>query len=254
MIRTVRLTVSISLLKQRDTPLPPRPVLNPYVHSLCLLVRCREGEWRYPPVSYCVGMKKKPPESWRSRFIDALWELIIALAIVGVLIAGGFFYVAHENDSWMPSHEMLQHMGWSVVGLGLGVAYIYLAISTRRLERKISIPQLRQLLNLSQRWPVSVGISIVCFAFGLWSSWPVVQRYELTLPPTRKFNLQPAAFQVLAGLLWMFSGASVLKLRMYLASRTSAALKGRLASYALSVGMIVYGAVRFGSGLFVLFK
>jgi hypothetical protein len=226
--------------------------LDPYARGVYCAVNYAQR--RGKSQSKGVGMNKKPSRSWRSRLIDALWELLIALAIVSVAIAGGFFYAAHENDSWMPSHEMLQHLGWSVAGLGLGAAYLYLAVSTRRLERKISIPQLRQLLNLGQRWPVSLGISVMCFVFGLWSLWPVVQRYGLTLPPTRKWNVQPAAFQVVAGLVWMLWGASVFKLRTYLASRTSAALKVRLASYVLSIGMFVYGVVRFSSGLFVLFK
>jgi hypothetical protein len=199
-------------------------------------------------------MKKKPPESRRSRFIDALGELIIALAIVSVLIAGIFFDIAHENDSWMPSREMLQHLGWSVAGLGFGAVCIYFAVSTRRLERQIRTPQLRQVLNLGPSWLITLGIGVLCFVFGLRSLWTVVERHGFTLPPTSKWNVQPAAFQVVAGLLWMFLGASVLKLRMYLASRTSAALKARLASYALSVAMIVYGTVRLGFGLFVLFK
>lgn len=198
-------------------------------------------------------MKKANSTHSRHRVLDLMWEILIALAIVSALIAGAFLFAAHEDAWWMPSPEMRQHIGWSLAGFGLGAVYLYLALSTRRLEQKISnMPQLRQLLTLGQRWFVSLGISGLFFIFGCWSLWQLIQQYETTLPPTQKWKVSPIDFQILAGLVWMIWGASILKLRTHFG--TGKTKKGRWSYTAGSLGMVIYGALRFGSGVWLLFK
>ena len=199
--------------------------------------------------------KKQPSRRSPSRLFDLLWELLIATAIVGALITGAFFVGAHQNSSWMPPPEIRQRIAWSLGGLGLGAMYLYLAVSTRRLERRLSnMPQLRQFISFGQRWFISLGISGLFLIFGVWSLCPVVQQYELRRAPAKDSAVHPAVFQFAAGLIWMLSGASILKLRIHLANRKSAGQETRLSSYLLPVGMVAYGAVQFISGVLLFLK
>lgn len=83
-------------------------------------------------------MSKQYPRHSRSRALDLVWEVLIALAIVCVLLGFTFFFAANDDAHWMPSPAMRRHIAWSITGFGLGVAYLYLALSTRRLEQKMS--------------------------------------------------------------------------------------------------------------------
>ena len=199
-------------------------------------------------------MKKDSSILSRHPVLDGFCELLVALAIVSGVIAAAFFFDAHKDASWMPSPEARQHIGWSVMGFGLGAMYLYLAMSTRRLEQRVWVPQLRQLLNFGQRWYVSLGIGGLCFILGLASLWPIIQRHKATLPTTEKWTFSAVGFQILAGLVWVVLGASLMKLRSHLRSRNSQKPKHQLAYEFVFIGMVVYGALRFCSGLWLLLK
>jgi hypothetical protein len=186
--------------------------------------------------------------------VDLLWETLIALALVVVILAATIFYADHEHAPWMPSAEMLKHVGWSLGAFGFGALYLYLALSGRRLEQEM--PQLRRFITFSARWFVSLGISGLLFIFGIWLLWPVLRRFELTLPAGRMWTISPAGLQVALGLLLIFGGYCILELtlRKNSTGKKSKGLRALLASYALPIGMVVYGAMRLGSGLWVLFK
>lgn len=188
----------------------------------------------------------------RHPVLDKLCELLIALVIVSGLVCAAFFFGAHEDASWMPSPKMWQNIGWSLAGFGFGAAYLYLALSTRRLEQRVSnMPQLRQLLTSGQRWFVSLAISGLFFILGCWSLWQVMRQYGTVLPPTQRTTISTTSFQILAGMVCMVWGASMLKLRTHLASKSR---RGRLAYSAVSLGMVIYGALSFGSGVWRLLK
>jgi len=207
--------------------------------------------------SRAVAVNKSRSGRSRHRVVGLLWETLIALALVVTVVAVAIFYADHESASWMPSPQMLRPMGWSLVGFGFGAMYLYLALVTRRLEQKISnMPQLRQFITFSRRWFVSLGVSGLFFIFGIWSLWPVLRRYKLTPPAARIWTLPPASLQVVTGLLWMLGGIGILELtsRMNPAGKESGRQRAYLASYALPVGMVVYGALRVGSGFWLLLK
>lgn len=191
----------------------------------------------------------------RHPVLDKFCELLIALLIVGGTVAAAFFFAAHEGAWWMPPRDVRRQIGWSIMGFGFGALYLYLALSTRGLEQKISnMPQLRQLLGLGQRWFVSLGISGAFFLLGLASLWPIIQRYKATLPTIQKWSLPTAGFQILTGLLCMLWGARFMKLRLHFRSWNSPASKHRLEYKIAFSGIVVYGALLFCSGLWLLLK
>jgi hypothetical protein len=189
-------------------------------------------------------MNKSRSRRFRKHVVALLWEVLIAVALVSAVIAATIFYGDHERAAWMPSPETLRLIGWSLAGFAFGAGYLYLAFSTLRLEHKISnMPQLQGFITFTRRWFISLGISICCFIFGIWSLWPVLQKY----PPTaRIWSNRPAALQIGTGLLWILGGAGILELRFRMSyqDEKSSVVRSSLVSYVLAAGVIVYGAVQ----------
>lgn len=199
----------------------------------------------------------QPKRPW-DRLIDLLGETLIAVALVVAIIAAAIFYSAHEHAPWMPNPEMLKHMGWALAGLGLGAANLYLALTTRQLEQRIrKMPQLRQFIIFGRRWFVLLSISGVFFVLGIWSLWPVLRHYGLNPPPRRDAShFSPAGFQIATGLFCVLGGVGLLdwSLRMRFRDKKFRVQTVRLVSYALPVGMVVYGVLLLGAGLWLLFN
>lgn len=176
------------------------------------------------------------------------------IALVCAVISAGFFYGNHEQASWMPSPEAFLRVGWSLAGFAFGAGYLYLALSTYRLEHQISnLPQMQAFITFTRRWFVYLGISICFLMLGTWSLWPAFQKYAAadTIP-----GHQPPAIQIGVGLLWILGGAGILELRFRMISRNEVAkvVRPSLGSSLLAAGVIAYGTVQLILGFQSLLK
>jgi hypothetical protein len=197
-----------------------------------------------------VGAREMVPKpTSRSRALDITLELGIAIGIVALLLVVAFFYETYENAKWMPSPDSLTQGAWIFVAAGLGVAYSYLAYSTRRLQRSMADKNYMQpLMALMDKWYMDAAIAAVCFIVAVALLWRM-------LAEQRNFNAS-AMLQVLMGAIIVLGGVGVLRLRARLRSHSGRTekLSQPFTTYVLAAAVIVYGAVRIISGIYLFVK
>jgi hypothetical protein len=185
----------------------------------------------------------------RSRALDLLLELGIAVGIVSLILVASFFYAGHENDSWMPSPNILKQSAWIIGVTCFGLVYSYLAYSTRRLQRGMADKKhLRPLMTVLENWHMNTFIAAACFIAALALLWQMLSEHG-------RIDAS-ATLQVLLGSVIVVGGLSMLKMGARLRSHCVARrfLANSLTGYVLPIGLILYGAVRLISGIYRFFK
>jgi hypothetical protein len=185
----------------------------------------------------------------RSRALDVVLELGIAITIVAVVILGALFYATFAQANWMPSPESLKQGAWLVGATGIGIAYVYLAYSTRRLKRLVADkPQLQQLTALMNSWYKDAAIAGMSFLVAFALLWRMLGEHG-------GINVA-ATIQVVTGVVLMLGGLAVLRIENRLRSHSakSKPLANALTVYVLPGAAILYGAARVCSGIYLFAK
>jgi len=185
----------------------------------------------------------------RSRALDIFLELGIAIGIAGLALLGAFFYAAYENARWMPSADTLKQGAWTLATTGFGFAYLYLAYSTRRLQRLVADkPQLQPLMALMDRWYIDAGIAAACFVVA-------IALFRRMLGERGGINV-PAALQVVTGVVFVLGGMAVLRAGARLRPHAVQwkLLANPITTYVLAFAGLLYGAARIISGIYLFVK
>jgi hypothetical protein len=200
--------------------------------------------------------KSHPKRLW-NRVVELLLEVLVAVVLVVVIVSAAVFNFHRAHAPWMPAPERIRQTVWSLAGFGFGVAFLYLAFSTRRLEQRLSNkPQLQQFITLSRCWFVYLAVSILFFTFGFWSLWPVLLGHKAIPPNLRVWSTPLFGFEMLTGLLWVLMGYGILELKLKLTSEgeISKVLSSDLITSLLAIGSMIYGAGKVIYGSYLFFK
>ncbi len=196
-----------------------------------------------------AGVKMVTERAKRSRALDVVLELGIAVGIVGLLLVVAFFYATHQDANWMPSPYSLKQGAWIVGVTGLGVVYTYLAYSTRSLQRSMADKKyLQPLMALPEKWYMNAAIAAACFIAALALLWRMVSEHA-------RVNAS-AAVQVLLGAVIFLGGLQMVRVGAMLRSHSVGQkfLAHSLTAYVLPIGLILYGTIRLVSGIYLFLK
>ena len=187
--------------------------------------------------------KQKRPAP-RTKLLDSVYLLLAALAVVAVIGAVTAFFIAYEDARWMPHGDRATQLFAAVFGFGFGVAYLYLTWQSRRLQRALAgKPYLQPLSALTTRWWVSLTISLIAFAVGIYS----VVLFVGTDHAAHTTSVS-ALVQLLGGIVLVLSGVTLLtitfKVRRQSGLTTSVVVFGLLFPAVLiasGIGRVVAG-------------
>jgi len=145
------------------------------------------------------------------------------VAVIGVVTA---FFIAYKDAVWMPHGDRATQLFGAVFGFGFGVAYLYVALQSHRLQRTLAgKPYPKPLMTLNTHWWVSLSISVVGF---------VVAIYSLALFVSNDHASSVSALiQLLGGTVLMLSGG------MFVAMTLRVRSKARLSAFNVVFGLLL---------------
>lgn len=185
----------------------------------------------------------------KSKLVDSVYLLLTGLGVVSLVLLGVFFYVENENAPWMPHGEISKSLLGTLFGFGFGIAYLYLAWDTRRLQQSLaSKPHMKAFQGALSPWWTQLAVAGVGFAVGIYSLWLLLGS------PRPMSGSSSAPIQILVGIALLVGGIPMLRPTLWARRQVRLTVSSVVFGIIVPAWFVVTGAIRLVSGCSRLLK
>jgi hypothetical protein len=194
--------------------------------------------------------RKQTTAAARTKLLDSVYLLLAALAVVAVIGVVTAFFIAYKDAVWMPHGDRATQLFGAVFGFGFGVAYLYVALQSHRLQRTLAgKPYLKPLMTLNTQWWVSLSISVIGFVVAIYSLALFVSNDRAT-----NASSVSALIQLLGGTVLILSGGMFVAMTLRVRSKARLSASNVVFGLLLPAVLIVSGIARVIAGCWRLIR